>query len=179
MKLKWPFIFAIFAMPLLIVFILHFWGENRFDVPVYHTEDVVSGSDCGELETPYVVNKSLRAVDSIKLIFIFQELPIEDEKLPVIRVSDRFNNSPVSLVCISPIEIGSKVGPVDAVEMSGEEFTQTMECRLLMEEGSSIVLIDGIGRIRGYYDIDKRDEIDRLEVEIEILLRNGEFKSGN
>lgn len=45
------------------------------------------------------------------------------------------------------------------------------ECILLMKEGTSVALVDHKSRIRGYYDGKDRDEVDRLIVEIEIILK--------
>jgi len=41
----------------------------------------------------------------------------------------------------------------------------------LMDAGSSIALVDHLGRIRGYYRGDDRDEVDRLIVEMKIILK--------
>jgi len=45
------------------------------------------------------------------------------------------------------------------------------DCDLLLQKPLSIVLVDDQRRIRGYYDPQHRDEVDRLIVEMKILLK--------
>jgi len=179
MKIKWPLIFAIFGMPLLIVFVLHFWGENRFDVQVYYTDEIKTDRLCGNKETPYLVIEEFRSEDSLTVYFAFRSKPDEHQRLQVMRVADRFNSSPVSLIGISASNMGSVPGLANVFKMSEESYDQTMKCEFIMENSTDVVLIDGRGQIRGYYESKLREEIDRLEVEMEILLTNGEFKSTN
>jgi hypothetical protein len=42
-------------------------------------------------------------------------------------------------------------------------------CIFVVPSGSNAVLVDGERRIRGYYQLDGRDETDRLLVELKIL----------
>lgn len=55
------------------------------------------------------------------------------------------------------------------LEEEKKNFLKT--CILLIKRPHSIVLIDNENRIRGYYDADDRDELDRLKAEINIILK--------
>ena len=45
------------------------------------------------------------------------------------------------------------------------------ECVLLMPSETSLTLVDHRNRIRGYYDGSDLDEVDRLIVEIKVILK--------
>jgi hypothetical protein len=50
-------------------------------------------------------------------------------------------------------------------------LNELLSCALLLKSPWKVVLIDDQRRIRGYYDPEDRDEMDRLIVELKILLK--------
>lgn len=45
-------------------------------------------------------------------------------------------------------------------------------CAFLVKPPWQTVLFDSLGRIRGYYDLRSREEVDRLRVELKILVEH-------
>jgi len=66
---------------------------------------------------------------------------------------------------------GDAIQVID-LSQQADEIRELRECILLMPPRTSVVLLDRQGRIRGYYDGSERDEVDRLIVEIKIIIRN-------
>ena len=50
-------------------------------------------------------------------------------------------------------------------------LNEILTCDLLLQPPWKVVLIDDDRKIRGYYDPEDRDEMDRLVVELKILLK--------
>ena len=177
MRIKWPLLIAIFAIPLLIVFILHIFGKNRFDVPVYYNERPHRVPVCGYTPVPFKADYAYVGNDSLTAIFAIPEEVSQEQKLQILRYKDRFSDKPVKALLIT-MNSDPVVGCSHLKLVSGD-FLDVITCQLIMEEGTDVVLVDGNKRIRGYYTASDREEIDRLSVETEILLKNGEFKPGS
>ena len=69
-------------------------------------------------------------------------------------------------------EFGDNVTVRSMDQLSLVEATRSRwaMCVFLAEDPKTTVLFDNQGRIRGYYDIRSLDEVDRLRVELKILL---------
>jgi hypothetical protein len=62
-----------------------------------------------------------------------------------------------------------KMNLILASGLMNEQELQRLMCIFVVPSGSNVVLVDGERRIRGYYQLDGRDETDRLLVELKIL----------
>ena len=62
---------------------------------------------------------------------------------------------------------------IQTIYLSGERdySDQFFTCDLLLQKPWTTVLLDDQRRIRGYYDPNAREEVDRLIVELKILLK--------
>jgi hypothetical protein len=58
-----------------------------------------------------------------------------------------------------------------ALALSEPELNFLRRCVLLLKDPYNIVVVDDRKRIRGYYEGDSRDEIDRLLIELSIILK--------
>ena len=112
----------------------------------------------------------------LSIVLFIDEEVTEELTLQVIRLCDKIQNDPVSALAYSSND-GSSLKCIGLAMESRDKIDNLKSCVYLQEEGTNTVLVDGMGRIRGYYDIRKRDEIDRIAVEIDILLKNGEHRS--
>lgn len=175
MKRRWILVFVILSVPLAVIFVLHIFGENRFDVPVYYTSLKKRPSLCGPTPVPYQIYSDFVKEGMLNIVFTYKDKPTDDQKLQMLRIKDRFNNSPVNTVFITVN--GEPVVGYDHLQVILTDYVDITNCQLINEELKDAVLIDGQRRIRGYYYGADREEIDRLAVETEILLDNEEYKS--
>lgn len=140
---------------------LKLFGRNEFHVPPLHQDTIpVSKADCHlRYMTPYRVADSVmaelksNASDSLFVIY-FDPAPAEAME----RLAVEFNADPLA---IFPAQ--------DLVNIPDLNFLKT--CILLMEDETSVALLDHRNRVRGYYDGADRDDVDRLIVEIKIILK--------
>lgn len=155
------FLFLAFVLPIGIFVFLKIFGRNEFDVPpLYVTEAPPQTAGCpGAGAAPYHVADSLlrhyRDVsDSLTVIF-FQ--PLSGEALNQLeRVREQTSADPVHLV---------------EGELPGQNSDVIRRCVFFLDGAVNAVMIDAGGTIRGQYQIDDRDDTDRLLTEITILLK--------
>lgn len=149
-------------LPVAIFIFLKIFGRNEFDVPVMHQEGKVDAPENCHFNytTPYLIPDSistsfkLNAADSLYVIYFEPALNV-----PLKRVSVEFDEASIKI--ISPSGLSVLKTDVNVLK----------ECILLMKPPHSVVLIDNQNRIRGYYDGSDRDEMDRLIVEMKIILK--------
>jgi hypothetical protein len=159
---KLVFLLLAVLLPVVILVFLKVFGHNEFRVPPLYQEGTVEApAGCGYgYSTPYTVPDSVCAqlgidrTDSLYVIYFDPAL-----KIPMRRVSVEYAHASVRLV--TPSEI-----PGDL------ERTTLQRCAFLMKPPASVVLVDHMNRLRGQYNGSQRDEVDRLLVEIDIILKN-------
>lgn len=158
---KLLFLFLALLLPVSIFIFLKLFGRNEFNVPVRHGEGAIAApSHCPfEYNVPYTLPDSvfttlnLNRNDSL-FVFYFDEAL----NIPLRRISGEFSDAPVSLV--------------NPVNMRLNDFGPLLkDCILLMQGDTSVALVDHKRRIRGYYVGADRDEVDRLMVEMKIILK--------
>lgn len=187
-----PVILAILlVVPVLVYTFLKLFGENRYDIPVYYQSGLRDGIECGSGGNQLAA-LSDRLVTPDK-IAIFSFLPAGcDEKCQVkrnqlSRVVNYF--SPADVVVFSVIypavsdsvpgqlpDVEQDIVNWQLIETRGETVEDLVVCGLGMAwEPSSLdnfVLVDREQRVRGYYMGNDMEEVDRLIVELRILIDN-------
>lgn len=151
-------LFTALLLPGLIFLFLKKFGKNEFAVPVFHTGRMDSvNSACGTAyRSPYSVH------DSVLMKMGWQQKPatviIVDPAVDIntSALKDAFSDDEYQL--IRPMT-------------QGEPGSKRLACVFLQPEGISGVLLDKDKRIRGYYDLRRRQEMDRLTLEMDILLK--------
>lgn len=161
MKKKTIFLFFALLLPVCVFLFLRIFGRNEFQVPVMHAEGSIEApGPCSFVyRTPYYVPDSVFTgldPDRRDSLYVFYLDP--GIKTAMHRISVAFAGMPVRLV--SPDMLLAQGNP---------EFFR--DCILLMDSGVSVTLVDHHKRIRGYYDGADRDEVDRLLVEMKIILK--------
>jgi len=145
------------VVPIGIFIFLKFFGKNEFSIPVYYEAGVDDppGSCKRNYDSPYLVSDSLLSIVGWKgeatLIVADSSRAIQ---LGLARVDGEFKNE---------IQV---IYPNNKIEL--DEF---YTCDLLLQKPWSLVLLDDQRKVRGYYDLEHRDEADRLIVELKILLK--------
>jgi len=167
--IRWLLLFFIILIPLVVNLSLYYFGNNHFDVPIYHKENSSESLHCqNKIIFPYIVSS-----DSI--IEIANRLTIIDVRFPDSK--DNFINNQIRR--LMDININLNIHTVSSSRLDLRWNTSTLgisklhnfsACKLLYDVNFSfLVLIDKLGRIRGYYRSDEENQFDRIFAEIEIL----------
>lgn len=149
-------------LPVATFMFLKIFGQNEFNVPLlYQDGKIIAPENCDfDYTTPYVIPDSIIAslpfngTDSLYVIYFEPALEVHMKRVSV-------EIAGASWKIVSPSELAIVKSGVDVLK----------RCILLVKPPHSIVLVDNHNRIRGYYDGSHRDEIDRLIVEMSIILK--------
>jgi hypothetical protein len=159
---KFLLLFLGLVLPVLVFIFLKFFGKNEFDVPLPHADGVkqVPGGCDLDYSVPYHVNDSLlRKMQPTATAPLLTLVNFDKETVRLNDIEKKFTRDEVFHVSADKINFG--VANLDSIK----------RCVLLIEEPATIVLIDNDRNIRGYYNGNDRDELDRLEAEITIILK--------
>jgi hypothetical protein len=148
MSRKVVLLFLALLLPGLVFVFLRFFGKNQFEVPVYHQDSLAAPAYChAPVSLPYVLPDSVAPVRAGQVGIVSRG---DYARMEMARLSQEF----------------------DTTEYVFRAVPETPEwgCVLVLELPWNTVLLDDRGRIRGYYAIGTRDEMDRLMLEMKILL---------
>ncbi len=153
-------LFSALILPVSIFLFLKFFGKNEFDVaPLYQEGTIPVPADCNTIiRSPY------KLADSIMDMFTAVNAPLyllnfSDAEIVNQRVVNEIGTNEIAIVfpsAIMPDSLG---------------WQQLTKCILLLSHPNDMVLVDNEKRIRGYYNGHDRDDVDRLLVEINIILK--------
>ncbi|MFN0203952.1 MAG: hypothetical protein ACKVTZ_20700 [Bacteroidia bacterium] len=162
MNRKSAFLLIALLLPVLVFVFLKFFGKNEFAVvPLFQTAESKLPSDCLGVTIPYFVSdsayinlKQAHELDSILIIFYeatSAELTISDMQLT--RLTEY-------------LQLDKAVGFKRITQKN-----KSVECALLLKPSLDLALLDSKKRIRGQYNSNDRDEVDRLMTELDIILK--------
>lgn len=158
---KLIFLTLALLLPVAIFIFLKLFGRNEFNVPPMHQE--------GSIETPVNCNFTYTAPYHVPDSVIASLHLTKPDSLYVLYFD------PALITAMNRVSVEFKWSPVNVVapsSFSRETNVRILkECVLLMQPPASVTLIDHKNRIRGYYDGSDRDEVDRLIVEMKIILK--------
>jgi hypothetical protein len=153
------FLFLGLLLPILVFLFLKMFGKNEFDVPLLYDKGVQAkpaGCDFN-YPTPYVLADSVVG-------------EITTSKAPLILVNFSAPSASLNHIAGSFKDEVTLINEGE-IKLSPQRLNFIKRCVLLTEISQVIVLIDDKKRIRGYYDPTDRDELDRLEAEMNIILK--------
>lgn len=158
---------AILLIPIVIFLFLKFFGENRFDIPVYYENGVNS-------EFPYCQNYtgaySVAGLSKENLpgVYLFLNPNKEFNLRGVNNIKNRLTDAlgDIGHTVFTTDSLLRQTNVLDTVT-----FRQRLNCDFVSDTLNQYILVDSKSRIRGYYNTE-REEIDRLIVEMKILLEN-------
>lgn len=154
-------VFLALGGPVLVFLFLKTFGTNEFRVtPLHVTAPVYAPDGC-----PYAYAAPYRVPDSVtnalgmntsdSLFVVYFD---STDVAAMNRVRTEFDEAPVDFV--TPDRIAGQFDP-----------GWLRRCALLMRGDTAVALLDRHNRIRGNYYGPNRDEIDRLVVEMKIILK--------
>jgi len=153
------FLFLALLLPVCIFIFLKIFGKNQFDVAPLHQEGMIEvPANCNlKYTTPYAIPDSIMskvgAGDAPLTILNFSK---EDSVLQRVREE------------VAETE-GRIISPSSLTTLPDADYIK--RCILLLKAPYDVVLIDDQKRIRGYYKASDREEIDRLIIELNIILK--------
>jgi hypothetical protein len=152
-------LFLALLLPVCVFLFLKTFGKNQFDVPPLYHEEFPEAA-CGiSYSAPYVLPDSV--MKSIKVGKADVPLFIIDfsSKSGLHRIQEEVTPEEVSII------------PSSDLSTDTNRISFIRNCILIVKPGFDLVLIDNQKRIRGYYKSTDREEVDRLLVELEIILK--------
>jgi hypothetical protein len=148
------YLFLALLLPALIFVFLKYFGKNEFDIPVLYQNGVPeASSECQLTSTSqYFVHDSVLS-------------------------KWNWNGLPILFSCAEKKERADLKQRLQEVKLEvqlaefGKNESKLKNCILFLKDPWDAALVDSQKRIRGYYKLGNRDEMDRLEVELKILLK--------
>lgn len=155
------FLFLGLVLPVLIFIFLKMFGKNEFDVPLIYGEGVPERPNgCNfEYGTPYVLPDSITNRFKQGKMPALLLLNFSAESSILNKIVNNFASDSVALVNIAD------------TSQATDNLKNIKQCMLLIKQPTDIVMIDRNRNIRGYYEGRNRDELDRLQDEIAIILK--------
>ena len=151
-------LFFAFVFPIAIFIFLRYFGKNEFTIPVYYEEGVSTfPQGCSGISetTPFKVSEA--TLNSLgwkgKAVLIINDTAREIRK-NLSKLMEDFEKDKLESIVLPP----------------DTSSPTKYRCEFLLELPWTAVLLDDQRRIRGYYTPDTREELDRLSVELKILL---------
>ncbi|PGH38260.1 MAG: hypothetical protein CRN43_16260 [Candidatus Nephrothrix sp. EaCA] len=152
---QWMFLFLLLAFPAILYLFLQEFGKNEYNIPMLY-ENGAEGNECvPKSNAPYKIPDSVRRI-------------IGGENKSVVVITE---DSPRNKEAAEEIEkkIVGKLGAFVFLSSLSEAAQKKALCFLMMQKSANAVLIDKKNRIRGYYQLSKKKECERLQDELSIL----------
>lgn len=164
-------------MPVFVYLFLKTFGKNEFDVPVLFTDSVTTPVECTQFTytVPYVIPDSVLQLiswnehDSLTIIvFEDEDKANQNERnVHITRVFTAFKTEPLHVVRIllNADIAGTKTHRLTTLGLAEEDFLHLRACVFLVNREQDAVIIDRHKRIRGQYNLLKREDADRMILE--------------
>ncbi|HRK54719.1 MAG TPA: hypothetical protein PK185_12445 [Cyclobacteriaceae bacterium] len=172
MMRKGLLLFLALLLPVIIFLFLHSFGKNEFEVPILFQTAEELPANCGlEASLPYQVQSDKVDVTEGAIVLFSSGLSnamFDDALFQLRRVKDEFDvDAPEIIVVKKSNDQSPKVE--NEMVMNAAEYEQEQQC-VFLAGTNQIVLIDAEGHIRGLYSNASLKEIDRLILELKIIL---------
>lgn len=173
----------IFIIPIAGVLVFNFFSKSHFNIPVYYQEEAPDKSTCPEIIPPYSLSKDIMignfsAFDKSGIKIIGFTDSTENYRTQINRVADAyFDIKGSSIYSIGPADSLKIPIPfannIEVVNLNRPSIQQLKDCVFLFDkqDENDAVLIDFENRIRGYYNLNIKEEADSLIIEGKILIR--------
>lgn len=198
--MKWIFkaglLVTLLAIPVLIYLFLQIFGQNYYSLPIYYQDSPATPENCdnsldaSQVDWSNQEKLASNLVDNKLTVFAVisencdQECQIKFNQ--VNRLANNFidqDSLQIAVIIINDQQNDSSDWDSDQdnlkfINLEKQLWQQFSRCELLLEYSdltdtepeNQFVLLDGIGRIRGYYNGLSLEDIDRLITEIRLLL---------
>lgn len=154
---KFLLLFVALVVPGVIYFFLKTFGHNEFEVPALYQKGplpIIAGCDGNEYTAPYLIQDSVMrrlGWQSGAAVFLLMDKTASGEIVGGLH--DEFKEAGFSKIHVA------------------DTMMTAARCALLLQPPAQVALVDEYGFIRGQYEVNDRDEADRLILELKILLK--------
>lgn len=177
-------LFLALLLPVLIYLFLKSFGKNEFEVPMLFHDSVNVAGDCStnNYQAPYTIPDSVlkqiswNETDTITIVVL--EDGVQERKherdIHIERVFTQFKTETLHLVRVFEEKTAPdlKRDRLTEVSLSQEDFRKFRECVFLLHDDQDAVIVDRYKRIRGQYNLVKREDADRMIMqEMNILFK--------
>ncbi len=172
--IKILFLIAALVIPSMVYIFLRGFGENKFEIPVYYPNGLTIEGCSSDTSTTHLVKFENYKLQGAQL-FYFPKWVNSNE---FYRQCERIMAKPyqVVFIAIADTTLQSKLGNTLVVADENQLFN-IANCALVLGQEVAIakpifnrlVLVDAKKRIRGYYNGADLEDMDRLDIELDIL----------
>ncbi len=158
----------------MVYIFLRSFGDNKFEVPVYYQEGILIEGCAKRADTVHLVNLKSYNFKEAQLFYFPQW--VNDKEF--YRQCERIKTKPyrIMFTAISDTVFNTKLGNTLRVE-NEEHLYKVANCVLVFGQEVAItnpvynqlVLVDSEKRIRGYFNGNNLEDMDRLDIELDIL----------
>lgn len=172
--IKILFLIAALVIPSMVYIFLRQFGDNKFEIPVYYAEGVsLKGCDFS-LDKQHFVEFEDYALEGAQLFYFPQWVNDDEFYRQCSRIRDKQKH--VVFTAIADSSNYTVFGNLLMVMDEGHLY-EIANCSLILGQENVIsepiynqlVLVDSKKRIRGYFNGNDLEDMDRLDVEIDIL----------
>jgi hypothetical protein len=177
-KIKAVVLILALALPVSIFLFLKYFGKNEFVVEPFFTDEMPEGRahECGfAYAVPYQIPDSLLhqlGWNQQGALTLFSFDGGASHASAYNRIKANFEEQDVKIMNL--VTKGEEMAPVRGIWTLALDKGLTdrfKRCFFFLDEPNDLLLVDTQGRIRGYYQLSSREEIDRLLMEISIILK--------
>jgi hypothetical protein len=177
------FLFLALVLPVAVFVFLKFFGKNEFAVPVLFDDGIATPVGCESFryDVPYSVPDTILAKfswssnDSILLVVFSGTTNAEqqEQSIQLNRIFTEFPSDNFKIILLSETDKTeqSELENVRLIPVNWQEESSARSCVFLLKPTDNTVLLDSKKRIRGQYNTANREEVDRLIMEIKIMLK--------
>ena len=149
-------LFFSLLLPILLFLFLKYFGNNKYEIQKYNFECEIKLEDIDDLNDALSLNEikvlDIRIDDNSKLIDNYINKVFLNNKIKIITLSDQDRN----------------LNWFDLL-ISKSTLDKLLKCYSANSLKSFVLLLDRKNTLRGIYNIELQSEIERLNVEIDIL----------
>lgn len=149
-------LFFSLLLPILLFLFLKYFGNNKYEIQKYNFECEIKLEDIDDLNDALSLNEikviDIRIDDNSKLIDNYINKVFLNKKIKIITLSEQDRN----------------LNWIDLL-LSKSTLNKLLKCYNANSLKSFVLLLDRKNTLRGIYNIELQSEIERLNVEIDIL----------
>lgn len=176
-------LFLALVLPVAVFVFLKFFGKNEFAVPVLFEDGIATPVGCESFryDVPYSIPDTLltkfswNSNDSISLVVfrITTDAEQQEQSIQLNRIFTEFptDNFKIILLSESNKSEQSELENVRVVWVNWQYESSARSCVFLLKPTDNTVLLDSKKRIRGQYNTANREDVDRLIMEVKIMLK--------
>jgi hypothetical protein len=175
-------LFLALVLPVAVFVFLKFFGKNEFAVPVLFEDGIATPVGCESFryDVPYSIPDTILAKfswgsnDSISLVVFSGTTNAEqqEQSIQLNRIFTEFPSDNFKIVFLSENVMSEKTKlENERLMMVNWQLSSARSCAFLLKPTDNTVLLDSKKRIRGQYNTANREDVDRLIMEIKIMLK--------